>query len=418
MDMQQIGHDAKRSARTLRPFTTEQKNALLHTIADALETNAEHILAENAKDVADAEAKGLTYALVDRLNLGVKNRLQSMIDDVRNVASLPDPVGEEYDTRELENGLRLRRRRVPLGVLGVIYESRPNVTVDIATLALKTGNAVILRGGSETLRSNIALVDIVQQAMADAGFPEKAVQLIRDTDRKYVSELLRLDRYVDMIIPRGGAKLHRLCLEESTIPVITGGMGICHLYVDDTADLDAALEVIYNAKTQKPSACNSISTLLLQREIANDFLPRVVNRLQDKDVTFKLDDNLTNHIKGDPKVEAAQEGDWDIEWLDFILGIKVVDTLDEVIDHIELHGTAHSDGILTQDETKAKTFLDLVDSAAVYWNASTRFTDGSAFGLGAEVAVSTQKLHGRGPLALEALTTYKWVVEGDYHVRA
>jgi glutamate-5-semialdehyde dehydrogenase len=415
IDMLQLGKDGKAAARAMRKFDTDAKNRLLTAIADALQANREHILAENARDLAEGEQNGMTSALLDRLNL--QKRLDGVIADVRNVVNLPDPVGVEFDGRVLSEGLHALKRRVPLGVLGVIYESRPNVTVDIATLALKTSNAVILRGGSETLRSNIALVDVIQGALEAQGFPAAAVQLIRDTDRKYVGELLKLYGYVDMIIPRGGNRLHEFCRENSTIPVITGGLGICHLYVDETADLDAALEVIHNAKTQRPSVCNALDTLLVKRDIAPDFVPRVIERLSDHDMTFKLADDVLPYANGNSNIQRAEDGDWDIEWMDFILGIKAVDGLDEAIDHIETHSTSHSDGILTQNPASVQRFLNEVDSAALFVNASTRFNDGSALGLGAEVAVSTQKLHARGPMALEELTTYKWIVQGEGHVR-
>lgn len=414
VNMQEIGKNAKAAARQLRTFDTAAKNALLMTIADRLETNRDTILAANKQDVEAAQAKGLPFAIVDRLDL--QKRLDGVIADVRGVAELPDPVGEEFAHRTLLDGLNAHKRRVPLGVLGVIYESRPNVTVDIASLALKTGNAAIMRGGSETLNSNMILVDTIQAALEASGFPKAALQLIRDTDRKYVGELLTLHDYVDMIIPRGGAKLHDLCREQSTIPVITGGMGICHIYVDETADLTAALDVIENAKIQRPSACNAVSTLLVNRGIAETFVPDVIGRLKDR-VTLKLDDNLSGFVNGDERVQQAAEGDFDIEWLDYIMGIKVVDDLSQAIDHIETHGTAHSDSILTQNPQSAERFLNEVDSAAVYVNASTRFTDGGALGLGAEVAVSTQKLHARGPMGLEELTTIKWIVQGEGHVR-
>ncbi|MFP4322077.1 MAG: glutamate-5-semialdehyde dehydrogenase [Anaerolineales bacterium] len=415
IDMQELGRRAKAAARAMRPCTTDDKNSLLAAIADALEAERAAILAANAQDVQAAQERGLAYAMVDRLRLD--KRLDGVIADVRSVIELPDPVGQVFYEREVLPGLQAHRRRVPIGVLGVIYESRPNVTVDISSLALKTGNAVILRGGSETLHSNQALVSAIQAALQQSGFPADAIQLIQDTDRRYVAELLRLDAYVDMIIPRGGAKLHQMCKEQSTIPVITGGMGICHLYVDETAELDAALDVIHNAKVQRPSACNALGTLLVQRSIAETFVPRVVERLAADEVTIKLDPALQDHVTGYEHLELAQAGDWDVEWLDYILGIRVVDGLDEAIEHIETHGTAHSDGILTRDSGSAERFLNEVDSAALYVNASTRFTDGGALGLGAEVAVSTQKLHARGPMALEELTTYKWIVQGQNHIR-
>jgi glutamate-5-semialdehyde dehydrogenase len=302
-------------------------------------------------------------------------------------------------------------------VLGVIYEARPNVTIDIAVLALKTGNAVILRGGSETLRSNIALVNAIRDALALVDLPLDAVQIIDSPDRTLVAELLRLDTYVDMIIPRGGAGLHRLCREQSTIPVITGGLGICHLYVEPSADPEGALDVIRNAKVQRPSVCNALDTLLVHREIAAAFLPRVASRLAEDGVELRADERAWEILSGRPDVVQAGPADFDQEWLALILGIKVVDGLNEAIAHIQAHSTAHSDGILSNDWDHVTRFVNEVDAAAVFVNASTRFNDGGEFGLGAEVAVSTQKLHARGPMGLQELTTYKWVVVGQMHVR-
>lgn len=411
IDMEHLGKKAKSAARHLRGFDTEAKNCALLAIADALHEHRANILSKNAKDIEAGKAAGMGNALLDRLNLN--GRLDGIIADVRKVTELPDPVGVEFDSTVLENGLKVRKRRVPIGVLGVIYESRPNVTVDVTALALKTSNAVILRGGSDNLHSNIALLEAIHAGMEKVGFPTDAVQLIRDIDRRYVGELLKLHHYVDMIIPRGGNALHEFCRQNSTIPVITGGIGICHLYVDESADLKAALEVIYNAKTQRPSVCNALDTLLVNESIADVFVPQVIERLAG--VRFKVDATLSPF--SGQNVELAQQGDWDTEWLDLILGIKVVAHLEEAIHHIETHSTAHSDGILTQTPAHAEQFLNEVDSAAVYVNASTRFTDGSALGLGAEIAISTQKLHARGPMALEALTTYKWIIEGENHIR-
>jgi glutamate-5-semialdehyde dehydrogenase len=301
--------------------------------------------------------------------------------------------------------------------LGIIYEARPNVTVDAAGLAVKTGNAVILRGGSETLNSNRALVAVIQQALAETGFPPTAVQFIDDADRARVTELLALDEYVDMIIPRGGAGLHQYCREHSRIPVITGGIGICHLFVDDSADLDAALNVIHNAKVQRPTVCNALDTALVHRAVAAEFLPRLVNHLGAAGVTFRVDASALPYLQSDPRVIPAGEKDFDTEWLVLVLGIKVVDSLDEAIEHIATHSSAHSDGILTRTDRHAERFIAEVDSAAVYVNASTRFTDGAQLGLGAEVAISTQRLHARGPMGLRELTTYKWVIVGQGHVR-
>ncbi len=419
IDLNQIGQRAKAAARILARATTEQKNAALYAIADGLDANAERILAANRQDLEEGRANGLTDALLDRLSL--QNRLAGIAKDVRQVARLPDPVGETFDETVRPNGLRVSKRRTPLGVLGIIYEARPNVTVDVAALALKTSNAAILRGGSETLRSNTALVSVIREALASCGLPADSIQFIESTDRRYVGELLRLHQYVDMIIPRGGQSLHQFCRENSTIPVITGGIGICHLFVDQSADLDAAIEVIHNAKTQRPGVCNALDTLLVHEAVAAGFIPRVIERLGASGVTFRLDPRawaVTPNPSGDTRLAPAGPDDFDTEWLSLILGIKVVSGLDEAIEHIYRHSTAHSDGILTHDEANAARFVDEIDSAAVFVNASTRFNDGGEFGLGAEIAVSTQKLHARGPMGLRELTTYKWVVYGENHVRA
>jgi glutamate-5-semialdehyde dehydrogenase len=419
IDLNQMGQRAKAAARILARATTEQKNAALYAIADGLDAKAERILAANRQDLDEGRANGLTDALLDRLSL--QNRLTSIAKDVRQVARLPDPVGEVFDETVRPNGLRVSKRRTPLGVLGIIYEARPNVTVDVAALALKTSNAAILRGGSETLRSNTALVGVLREALANCGLPADSIQFVESTDRRYVGELLRLHQYVDMIIPRGGQSLHQFCRENSTIPVITGGIGICHLFVDQSADLDAAIEVIHNAKTQRPSVCNALDTILVHDGVAAGFIPRVVERLGASGVTFRLDPRawaVMPDPSGDARLAPAGPDDFDTEWLSLILCVKVVSGLDEAMEHIYAHSTAHSDGILTRDEANATRFVDEIDSAAVFVNASTRFNDGGEFGLGAEIAVSTQKLHARGPMGLRELTTYKWVVYGDNHVRA
>lgn len=416
LDLKLIGQSAKTASRALAKASTAHKNAALFAIAEALEGHETAILAANALDMEAARAAGTSEAMLDRLSL--KGRLRGIAADTRKVAELPDPVGEVFERQTLPNGLKVHKRRTPLGVVGVIYEARPNVTVDVAALTLKTGNAAILRGGSETLRSNVALIEAIQAGMRTAGLPAEAIQLITDPDRRFVGELLRLDQYVDMIIPRGGAGLHQFCRENSTIPVITGGIGICHLYLDSSADQAASLEVIFNAKTQRPSVCNALDTLLVHESQGAAFIPMVINRLGQAGVRFRLDPRALAAFSGEtPAVQLAGEGDWDNEWLGLTLGIKVVSDLDEAIAHIQTHSTAHSDGILTEDAAHAARFIEEIDSAAVYVNASTRFTDGSEMGLGAEIAISTQKLHARGPMGLRELTTYKWVVEGVYQVR-
>lgn len=424
-----LGQRARAASVRLARATTEQKNRALLAIADALEANTDTILAANRLDIEDARANGVDAVWIkDRMDL--KRRMNGIVADVRKVADLPDPVGKEFDARTLDNGLKVCRRRTPIGVLGVIYESRPNVTVDVAALALKTGNAAILRGGKEVMRSNMALVKVLRDSLGASGLPADAVQYIESTERQYVAEMLKMHKYIDMIIPRGGNSLHEFCRQNSTIPVIIGGIGICHLYVDETADLDDALAVIHNAKTQRPAVCNSLDTLLVNHRIAADFLPRVVEYLGKDGVTFRaepralaiLKDGETGRSGASPlhngsAVQPAGLDDFDTEWMALILGLKVVDGLDEAIEHIRQHSTQHSDGILTQNMADANRFLDEVDSAAVFVNASTRFNDGSALGLGAEIAVSTQKLHARGPMALEELTTYKWIVIGEGHIR-
>lgn len=417
LNLTEMGQRARAAAQQLARASTAQKNTALLAIAAALEANRAAILEVNALDIADAQAAGTSpHYIKDRLDL--EKRMDGIIADVRKVVELPDPVGPEFDAQVLDNGLKVSKRRTPLGVLGVIYEARPQVTVDVAALALKSGNAVILRGGSEVLRSNMEVVRVLKVAMTAAGLPADAFQYIASTDRQYVGEMLRLHKYIDLIIPRGGNSLHTFCRENSTIPVITGGIGICHLYVDATAKLDDALAIIHNAKTQRPAVCNALDTVLVNAQIAAEFLPHVVAHLGKDDVVFKAEPRAYALVGQDERVESAGPEDFDTEWYALILGLKVVDCLDEAMEHIRQHSTQHSDGILTQNMDDANRFLDEVDSAAVYVNASTRFTDGSALGLGAEIAISTQKLHARGPMALQELTTYKWIIVGEGHVRA
>ncbi|KOY38154.1 glutamate-5-semialdehyde dehydrogenase, partial [Vibrio parahaemolyticus] len=396
--------------------STKQKNQALAIIADELEANSAAILAANAKDIELGREAGLTDALLDRLLLN-EERLTAIANDVRNVISLNDPVGSEIDSKVLENGMSLSRRRVPLGVVGVIYEARPNVTIDIAALCLKTGNASILRGGKETFFSNMELVKVIQSALAKANLPAASVQYIEKPDRELVSQLLKLDDYVDMIIPRGGAGLHKMCKENSTIPVIIGGFGISHIFVDESADLEKSLNVVENSKVQRPSACNSLDTLLVHEKIAAQFLPMIVERMNDK-VTFVTEPKAKALMPQATQIRDAVEGDFDTEWLSYTLGVKVVSDVKDAIDHMRVHNASHSDAIMTNSLENSELFINSVGSAAVYVNASTRFTDGAQFGLGAEVAVSTQKLHARGPMGLEELTSYKWVGKANYLARS
>ena len=416
MDLEILCRQAKEAARQLAQASTAEKNTALQAVADQIWQDRAEILNANQADLAQARENGLTPALLDRLMLN-EQRLAGIVTDLRRVTELPDPVGEIIEAQTLPNGLRLRKQRVPLGVLAVIYEARPNVTVDVAGLALKSGNCAILRGGSETIRSNRALAASIARGLGASSLPAQATQLISDTDRQLVYDLLQMDAYINMVIPRGGAGLHNFCRKNSRIPVITGGIGICHLYVDQTADLDRAVEVIRNAKIQRPSVCNALDTVLVHQAVAGQFLPCLVERLSADGVTFRAEPRAFACLEPTPAVQPAGPQDFDTEWLALILGLKVVDGLDEAVEHIAAHSTAHSDGILTSDREAAGRFTALVDSAAVYVNASTRFTDGAQLGLGAEVAVSTQRMHARGPMGLRELTTFKWIVEGDYHIR-
>lgn len=416
MDLTNMGMAAKDAAFHLATASTAQKNQALAIIADELEANSAAILSANEKDIQLGREAGLTEALLDRLLLN-EERLAGIASDVRNVINLNDPVGSEIDSKVLENGMSLARRRVPLGVVGVIYEARPNVTIDIAALCLKTGNASILRGGKETFHSNMELVKVIQSALEKAQLPAAAVQYIEKPDRELVSQLLKLDQYVDMIIPRGGAGLHRMCKENSTIPVIIGGFGISHIFIDESAELEKSLNVVINAKAQRPSACNALDTLLVHQAVAGQFLPMLANKLNGK-VELVAEPKAKAVLASDSTVRDAVEGDFDTEWLSYTLGVKVVADITEAITHMRVHNASHSDAIMTNSLESAERFINSVDSAAVYVNASTRFTDGAQFGLGAEVAVSTQKLHARGPMGLEELTSYKWVGKANYLVRS
>ena len=417
-DMNALGARAKAASRQLARVGTAQKNAALLALADGLAQHEAEILTANAIDVDAAKARGVELYFIDRLTL-TPQRLAAIAADVRSVAALPDPIGEQFEHARMPNGLRLHKRRIPLGVIGVIYESRPNVTIDITALCLKSGNAAILRGGSDNINSNQALMRVVRAALAAHELPADAVLLIEDPDRARILDLLRLNDFVDLIIPRGGASLHKLCRENSTIPVITGGMGINHVYVDETADLQIAVDVIYNAKVSKPTVCNALGTVLVQREIAPLLLPRMATKLAEKQVELHCDARAAARLGPQPLVRcvAAQSADWDTEWLSLVLGVCVVDSLDDALTFIEAHSLEHSDGIISNRADNIARFLNEVNSSAVFVNCSTRFNDGGQFGLGAEVAVSTQRIHARGPMGLRELTSYKWVCEGEGQVR-
>lgn len=417
-ELQQMGQQAKAAARVLNRLTTAQKNQALQALAAQLRAHQQSILAANALDMADAQAQGLSATLQDRLRLDPQ-RLEAMAADVEQVGTLDDPVGTLLENKTLPNGLHVQRRRVPLGVVGVIYEARPNVTSDVAALCLKAGNAVILRGGKETVRSNVAVHQALQQALLSCDIPPQAIQLIAAPEREWVAQLLRLDRYVDMIIPRGGAGLHDFCREHATIPVITGGIGVCHLFVDDSADLGKTVPVIYNAKVQRPTVCNALDTVLIHRTQLTALVPLLAESLAAVPVEIRADAESYPFFQsvGYPLLTQAQPEDWGQEFLALVLSVRVVTDLDEALAHIAEYSSGHSESILTETPDHGERFLQEVDSAVVYINASTRFTDGGQLGLGAEVAVSTQKLHARGPMALEGLTSYKWLVRGNGQVR-
>lgn len=419
--LESLGRAAKDASYALASLSAARKNALLLALADRLEADAPAILAANAQDCETARANGMSESLLDRLALD-EARLAAIASDVRAVASLHDPVGEVLDGCDIGDGgqaIRLMRRRVPLGVVAAIYEARPNVTVDVSALCLKTGNAVILRGGKETFHSNAALVASIQACLSGAGLPAAAVQAVTSPDRALVTSLLHLDAYVDMLIPRGGPGLHRLCREESRIPVITGGIGVCHIIVDECVNVEKALTLIANAKIQRPSACNSVETVLVHKNIAASFLPALIRHMHPLGCTAHADANAEALLADMPEgsvLRVAPE-EYDREWLTRDYNVRVVEDLDDAFAFIRAHGTGHSEAILTEKMASAERFTAEVDASALYVNASTRFTDGAQFGLGAEVAISTQKLHARGPMGLEALTTYKWIAYGDYAVR-
>jgi len=408
-----LAETAKNASREIAWLSSEEKNAALLSMAGLLERSRGEIKEANRKDLAAGEKAGLSAALLDRLRI-TPERLRAMADGLRDVAALDDPVGQVIDERIRPNGLVITRVRDPIGVIGIIYESRPNVTVDAAGLCLKSGNAVILRGGKEAIHSNLVLAGILRRAMEDTALPVDALQIVSVTDREVVGELLKMDQFIDLIIPRGGKSLIRVVVEGSTIPVIKHYQGICHIYVAASADFEMALDIVENAKTQRPGVCNAVETLLVDKRIMDTFLPKVKARLSGKGVELRGCD-VTRAIL--PGIKAAVEADWKEEYLDLILSVKVADGVAAAVEHINTYGSRHSDAIITGEEKEAEYFVRRVDSAAVYVNASTRFTDGGEFGLGAEIGISTDKLHARGPMGLEELTTYKYVIRGEGQIR-
>jgi glutamate-5-semialdehyde dehydrogenase len=412
------GQAAREASRKLAYLSTDIKNRALENIADDILDKKRELLRANRKDYGEAEVSGMNAALLDRLMLD-ESRLESIAADTRAVAALPDPIGETIESRTMPNGLQISKRRVPLGVIGAIYESRPNVTVDISALCLKSGNAVILRGGKETINSNIAIVKVIQDACRKAGMPEGCVQFIDNTDRALVDHMLKMRDVIDLMIPRGGAGLIKSVRENAAMPVVAGGIGVCHTYVDKSADIDNAVAIVYNAKVQRPTVCNALDTVLVHTDIAKVFLPRMAAELAKANVELHCDKRSLVILQREKslKVVPAVEEDWGKEFLALIAAVKVVESLNAALEHIEKYTSGHSEAILTGDNASAMRFLNEVDAACVYVNASTRFTDGSQFGLGAEVGISTQKMHARGPLGLNELTTYKWIIFGTGQVR-
>ena len=411
--LEEIGKSAKAAEPVLRIMGTNQKNeALLHVAEKLLEEKA-FVLAENVKDVEKATANGMAQGMIDRLMLD-DNRIEGMAEGIRQVAALPDPVGEVTSMKQRPNGLMIGWKKVPLGVIGMIYESRPNVTADAFALCFKAGNVVILRGGSDAFFSNSAITKVIRAALTDVKIPEDAVQLIEDTRRETVQEFMKMNQYVDVLIPRGGAGLIRTVVENSRIPVIETGTGNCHIFVDESADFDMAIDIIFNAKTQRIGVCNACESLLVHENVKEKLLPVLAEKLKEKHVEMRADKEAKELMPG---AVSATEEDWGTEYLDYILSIKVVHNVEEAIAHINQYNTGHSEAIITENYTNAQKFLDEVDAAAVYVNASTRFTDGFEFGYGAEIGISTQKLHARGPMGLLALTTTKYIIYGNGQIR-
>lgn len=412
--LQQQGQAAREASYTLATAGTMKKNAALMAIADILGERQQEWLDANAQDVAAAQANGMRSALLDRLTLNPE-RIAGIVEGIRQIIALPDPIGRVDKMETRPNGLIIGRRRVPLGVIAIIYEARPNVTVDAAALCLKSGNVCILRGGKEAIHSNRCVTSLMREALVSVGLPEDCISLVQDTSRETANELMHLDGYVDVLIPRGGAGLIRTVTREASVPVIRTGEGICHIYVDKEADLDMAAEILYNAKCSRPSVCNAVECVLVQADVAGAFWKKALPLLQDKNVELRADARAQK-LLGD-SARPASESDWDTEYDDYILAVRTVDELEEAIAFINAHGTGHSESIVTGNYFKAQRFLDAVDAAAVYVNASTRFTDGGEFGLGAEIGISTQKMHARGPMGLEELTSSKYVIYGEGQVR-
>lgn len=413
MDLTTMGQKAVAAKYSLQVLSTEEKNRALMTAASKLIERQEDILVANNVDIENGEKNGMHQGLLDRLKL-TETRIEAMAEGIKQIAELPDCIGEVMERFERPNGMQIEKKRVPLGVIGIIYESRPNVTADAFGLCFKTGNAVILKGGSDAIHSNIAIVKVLKEALTECGITEDAIQLIEDKDRAVTAAFMKMNEYVDVLIPRGGAGLIRSVVENSTIPVIETGTGNCHVYVDESADLDMAVNIIFNAKTQRIGVCNACESLVVHRKIAKAFLPKLQEALSAKNVELRGDEGVRAVLS---ECIPATEEDFGKEYLDYILSMKTVDNVEEAIAHINKYNTKHSECIVTEDDKVAEKFLNQVDAACVYWNVSTRFTDGFEFGFGAEIGISTQKLHARGPMGLKELTSYKYAITGNGQVR-
>lgn len=411
--IENLGKNAKEASYDLGITSTTEKNNALELMAKALINNTEEIIKENKKDLNAAIEKGTSKAMLDRLSLD-ENRVKGMAKGLRDLIALDDPIGEVIEMWKRPNGIQIGKKRVPIGVIGIIYEARPNVTCDAAGLCLKTGNAVILKGGSDAINSNKAIIKVLTEAVKEAGLPEFSIQLVEDTSRETATKMMKLNEYIDVLIPRGGAGLIQAVVKNATVPVIETGVGNCHIYVDEVCDFEMAKNIIVNAKTSRPSVCNAAEKMLINENIANKFLPIIIEALREKDVEIRGDENVKSIVND---VSSATEEDWSREYLDYIIGAKIVKNVDEAITHINKYGSGHSEAIITDSYKNSQKFLNKVNAAAVYVNASTRFTDGGEFGFGAEIGISTQKLHARGPMGLKELTTIKYIIYGSGQIR-
>lgn len=417
MNLETIGQQARQASYALAMLSSQKKNEVLQTVAQCLRANQYPILKANDQDMEKGKQKGLNEGLLDRLKLDPA-RLEAMADSLLDIVKLEDPIGEILEERILTNGLKIQKKRVPIGVIGMIYEARPNVTLDAFSICFKSGNAVILKGGSDALLSNIAITQCIQTGLEQCGVDPFSIQLIESTSHEDTQRFMSMTKWIDVIIPRGSARLIQSVMNNAKVPVIETGAGNCHIYIDNTADLKKAVEIVYNAKTQRIGVCNAAESLLVQKEIAPKILPLIQKRLNEKEVCLKVDDEAYAILKEQPgRIEHATAEDWKTEYLDYILSVKIVSDVQEAIDHINQYSTHHSECIVSEDPQAAQQFLDQIDSACVYWNASTRFTDGGVFGLGAEIGISTGKIHARGPMGLKEMTSYKYTIQGNGQVR-